>query len=275
MTDAVEHRAALNDAAFRAILEVLHARTGTDFSRYRLPTIARRVMNRMICIGADTFEHYLSLLHASEIEAFHLLERVTIKVSRFYRNKATFDALRTDVLPELQARRGGEPLRIWSAGCGCGEEAYTLAMVLEDAGIAGSIEATDIDPHALRTAEAGRYGAAAIVELPAELRERYLDASAGAYLVTAAARARVRFSYHDLTSCADMTDGGAGFDLVCCRNVLIYFERAHQQHTFQRIRAAVRAGGFLCLGEAEWPASAIASTLVALPHKTRVFRAIA
>lgn len=272
-THAVEQHLPVNDAAFHAILEVLHARTGTDFSRYRLSTVARRVANRMISVRAETFEHYLTLLRANDGEAFQLLERVTIKVSRFYRNRATFDALRANVLPTLRQLRHPESLRIWSAGGGCGEEAYTLAMLLDEAGIPGSIEATDIDARALSTARTAHYPAAAIAELPADLRDRYLETSGDHYVVSCAARSRVRFSHHDLTLSGDVPGGSAPFDLVCCRNVLIYFDRETQERALRRLRAAVRDGGFLCLGEAEWPPVSIAASLIAFPHTTRLFRA--
>ncbi len=263
--------AAPADPAFQAILKVLRERTGADLRHYRAPIVARRVRNRMVSVGARTFGAYLRRLCADESEAFALLGRVTIKVSRFYRNVVAFDALRDLVLPKLAALRRRAPLRIWSAGCGCGEEPYTLAMLLEDAGIPGTIDATDIDPAALDVAIRGRYKAAALEELPAILSERFLAADGAEFAVAAAVRARVRFARHDLTA---PRPGDQVFDLVCCRNVLIYLEPAVQLRTMQALRRAVAPGGYLCLGEAEWPPAEIAGSLEALPHKNRIFRAV-
>lgn len=258
---------------FDAILAVVRERTGADFTRYRVSTVTRRVLNRMISVGARTYDDYLRLLRDDEREALRLLERVTIKVSRFYRNTVTFDALRASVLPELAKMRGGAPLRVWSAGCGHGEEPYTLAMLLDDAGAQGDIEATDLDPHALHTARIGHYPAGALAELPAPLRERYCHDDGDSVTVSAALRARVRFSLHDLTSDAP-APGTEQFDLICCRNVLIYLDRAHQERALQRVYERLCAGGYLCLGEAEWPLPSLAGRLAPLEHRTRLFRAV-
>src|SRR5690606_23549381 len=106
-----------------------------------------RIQSRMTSVGVASLAEYGRLLESSEREAFELLERITIKVSRFYRNRAAFELIRTRLLPAL-ARRG-ERLRVWSAGCGRGEEAWSLAMLLEDAGLEGTVHASDVDPGAL------------------------------------------------------------------------------------------------------------------------------
>lgn len=260
--------------ALASILAVLHERTGTDFASYRLSTVRRRVINRMISVGSANFEHYLGVLRASEQEAVRLLERVTIKVSRFYRNKDTFDALRQVILPRLAILRQGEPLRLWSAGCGCGEEAYTLAMLLDEAGVEGTIEATDIDPSALAAAQAGVYSASALSETPVELCTRYFEDRGDSFKVRDELRHRVHFGFHDLTRGEAAPGSGALFDIVCCRNVLIYFDRAIQMAALHKVRAAVREDGYLCLGEAEWPFPEIKASLEPLSHRTRLFRAL-
>lgn len=260
------------DVLVGAILAVLHARTGCDFSRYRPATVYRRIRNRMIALGIATLPEYLARLESVEDEALPLLERLTIKVSRFYRNPATFDLLRAHVLPRLARARAGAPLRIWSAGCGCGEEAYTLAMLLEEAGLPGAITASDIDPAAIGAARVAAYPEEALVELPSELRRRFLrPLPGGRYGVDPALRARLRFVTHDLTG-AEPAPGEGAFDLVCCRNVLIYLQREVQQRVLQRLCAALVPGGFLCLGEAEWPAALAPRRLAPLGRKSHVFR---
>ncbi len=272
--EAVDRHLGPDDAAFHAILDVLRARTGIDFSRYRPATVRRRVLNRMISAHAETFEDYLHVLRAHEGEAGNLLERVTIKVSRFYRNAVTFDALRAQVIPELAAQAAGRPLRIWSAGCGCGEEPYTLAMLLEEANVPGRIEATDVDARALHLAQEARYAPALLTELPKTLADRYLESRGETCTVIPALRDRVHFSFHDLTSDMIPSRLHPPFDLVCCRNVLIYFDRVVQERALGQVRRAVRSGGFLCLGEAEWPSPVLATGLQALDHRTRIFRAL-
>jgi chemotaxis methyl-accepting protein methylase len=264
---------AIDDPAFAEILQLLRERTGTDFSSYRLPTVARRTLNRMISVGAETYSDYLQFLRQREGEAARLLEHVTIKVSRFYRHAPTFDALRRQVLPELARQVEGRPLMVWSIGCGCGEEPYTLAMLFADAGLSYIIEATDIDPAALQRAANGFFADAALFELPKDLRERYLVRVDGFYEVNPLLREHVRFSHHDILS-ARPPPGGGDFDLVCFRNLLIYLGNEVQDLALSSARRAVRSDGYLCLGEAEWPSSAIAATLAPLPHDTRIFRAV-
>jgi len=191
---------AIDDPAFGEILQLLRERTGTDFASYRLPTVARRTVNRMISVGAATYADYLEFLREREGEAARLLEHVTIKVSRFYRHAPTFDTLRREVIPELARRVSDRPLTVWSVGCGCGEEPYTLAMLFAEAGVSSVIEATDIDPSALQRAAHGYYADAALFELPRDLRERYLVRSDGFLEVSPLLREQVRFSRHDVLS---------------------------------------------------------------------------
>lgn len=269
--DIVERTPAERDA-FDRILALLRERTGTDFGCYRPSTLTRRVLNRMISVGASTFTDYLALLRDNEAETAHLLQRVTIKVSRFYRNGEVFDVLRERVIPALARDRAGEPLRIWSAGCGYGEEPYTLAMLLEEAGVPGRISATDIDRTALNAALAARYTDAALGELPIGLRARYLQSTHGTHVVCDAVRDRVQFAYGDLTALPASVV--RAFDLICCRNVLIYLAHDVQGRILSSLVGHIRCGGYLCLGEAEWPTSSLAARLEPLGHKTRIFHVL-
>jgi chemotaxis methyl-accepting protein methylase len=263
---------AIDDPAFGEILQLLREHSGTDFASYRLPTVARRTVNRMISVGAETYADYLQLLRQREGEAARLLEHVTIKVSRFYRHAPAFDMLRRKVLPELARQAAGKPLTVWSVGCGCGEEPYTLAMLFAEAGLGCIIEATDIDPAALQRAARGYYADAALIELPKDLRECYLVRRDGFHEVVPALREQVRFSRHDILS-SQPPPGGGEFDLVCFRNVLIYLGATVQELALHSVRCAVRHEGYLCLGEAEWLSPAIATTLRPLAEHTRIFRA--
>jgi len=144
-------------------------------------------------------------------------------------------------------------------------------MLFAEAGMSCIIEATDIDPGALRRAARGYYTDAALIELPKDLRDRYLVRSDGFYQVSAALREQVRFSHHDIL--ASRAPPGEGlFDLVCFRNVLIYLGHEVQDLALHAARRAVRDEGYLCLGEAEWPSPEIAATLRPLAHETRIFR---
>lgn len=262
--------------AVERVLSIVRQRTGTDFGGYRPATIGRRLTNRMISLGITGLGAYLPLLESSPAEAHLLLERLTIKVSRFYRNRRVFDLLRHVVLPQLAAARRGAPLRIWSAGCGNGEEAYTFAMLLDEAGVPGEVIATDVDRGALAAAGIGRYASAALGELPEDLRARYLrcdPAGSQEHVVIAdALRARVHFLPHDLTRPA-VPLAGPPFQVIACRNVLIYLQPAVQEQILRRLRASLVEGGVLVLGEAEWLPPALLPSLAVLDARARLFRA--
>jgi chemotaxis methyl-accepting protein methylase len=261
-------------ATLRAILSELRERTGTDFSIYRPAMVERRIRNRMISLGLTDLRMYLARLQSTPSEPQHLLERITIKVSRFYRNQAAFETLYSEVLPALVARNPRRPLRIWSAGCAHGEEPYSLALLLAELGREDVVEATDLDPGALERARAGVYPPEALEELPPHLRERYFEPTRSGrslvYRVSSLLRTRVRFRQHDLTATNDGETFGP-FDLVTCRNVLIYLQRDAQQRVFQDLRNRVAEGGVLCLGEAEWPPPAHERNLSIVDRKNRIF----
>lgn len=247
-----------------------------DFSGYRPATVERRIRSRMISLGLTSFMDYLALLRSCRSEPLRLIERITIKVSRFYRHAPAFDCLRERVLPQLARQRGGAPVRIWSLGTGAGEEAYTLAMLLDEAGVPGTVEACDVDPAACEIARIGIYPSSALVELPPELAERYLEPSGTlrhpGFQVRDTLRPRVRFSVYDATRPGPPPGEGC-FDLIACRNLLIYLQLAAQEQVLRHLRNALAEEGFLCLGEAEWPTPAVLGTLEPLPHRTRLFQA--
>lgn len=255
------------------ILGALRDWRGIDFDGYRTTTVLRRVRNRMISARARSMPEYLDRLVRDPREADALLERLTIKVSRFFRDASTFEALRR-ALPALRSERGGR-LQVWSAGCGQGEEAYSLAMLLDAQGAQGSrsVVATDIDPAALAAAARGSYDLSALAEVPAELRERYfvVDAAAGTCRVVPELRGRVELRTHDLAGSTVAPDGRR-FDLVCCRNVLIYLGPRLQLAVERLLVESLSPGGLLCLGEAEWPLPEIAARLHVVDRSARLFR---
>ncbi|HET9650634.1 MAG TPA: protein-glutamate O-methyltransferase CheR [Usitatibacter sp.] len=269
--DAIDAEAQL----LRGILDRVRGATGLDFSRYREATMRRRVHNRMMALGLAGLEQYAQRLEADPGESRRLVERLTIKVSRFYRNAPVFDLLRGRLLAELAALRGREPLRLWSAGCGRGEEAYTLAMLLEERAIAGRVLATDIDPAALNAAHEGAYPEEAVAELPAALRERFLLRETGrmCWRANPALRARIEFCRHDLLG--PLQPRRRSFDLVACRNLLIYLQRDMHEKALARLRQALADDGVLVLGEAEWPSPGVEDSLEAVAPRQRVFRAAA
>ncbi len=265
------------DAVLAAIVEVVRSRRGTDFGGYRPETVRRRVLNRALSAGAVTLEAYLDRLRSDPAEVGELVQRLTIKVSRFFRNPGCIPPLRA-ALAARAAQVAGRPLRAWSAGCGRGEEAYTLAILLAELDprpAPGQVIGTDIDPSALRVAAAARYGPEAIADLPPDLARRHLEVEpggGGAHRVRDALLERVTLRLHDLTRVA-VPPAGGGFDLVSCRNTLIYFRPPVHASVERLLLRGLAPGGLLWLGESEWPSAEAARRLEVVDRRARLFRA--
>lgn len=267
----------VDPAALESLLEVLLERDGLNLSGYRRSTLARRVQNRVIASGEPTLAAYVARLRADPAETALLLDRVTIKVSRFFRNREAVLAVSRALAGAVG--RGPRRLRVWSAGCGRGEEPYTLAMVLADLGqlAAGppAVVATDVDPGALEAARRATYDPAALEEVPPAARARWfgpvLSPAGPRWRVAEEIRRRVSLERHDLARAVRPAWGGP-FDLVACRNTLIYFDPPLQHRALTLLCASLVPGGLLWLGEAEWPAGPSAARLVALDRRARLFR---
>ncbi|HEX9050379.1 MAG TPA: protein-glutamate O-methyltransferase CheR [Anaeromyxobacter sp.] len=255
-----------------ALLGVVVERTGVDLRGQRAPMLARRAAVRLTATRSPTTEEYLARLRCDLVEPWALLERLTIKVSRLYRDPVAFEILRARAIPELRRARGEGALRAWSAGCAHGQEAWGLAMLLAGSGGPWSVLATDVDRSALTRARSGRYPRAQAADVPYDLAARWLEAGGDADVRVAPALAGgVRFAAHDLASPAPPPGGGT-FDLVACRNVLMYFLPASQAEVLSRVVDRIAPDGWLLLGEAEWPPPAVERRLRVVDRRHRVFR---
>ncbi|MDQ2635312.1 MAG: PAS domain-containing protein, partial [Actinomycetota bacterium] len=197
---------------------------------------------------------YFDLLQASSDEFAALFNTILINVTAFFRDLSSWDFLRDDVIPSLLAERGpNDPIRVWSAGCASGEEAYTLAMILaESLGIDEfrrrvKVYATDIDEGALTEARAATYDAKAVESIPPDLLERYFQHSNGRYTFRKDLRRAVIFGRNDLVKDAPISR----VDLLTCRNTLMYFNAETQRNILSRLHFALTPEGALFLGHAE------------------------
>src|SRR5215216_3330632 len=254
---ATERRpvAPADERSLRRLLEGLRDRSGIDFTAYKPATIQRRLQRRMAATGAETVAAYVRLLQRDPEEYQRLVASFLIKVTEFFRDPELYEYLRERALPGLiedTRRRSGE-LRVWSAGCATGEEAYSLAILLcemlgdEVERLGVRIFATDLDPGAVTFARRGIYPAQALADLPPELVERYFSRSDGEYEVTKRVRSLLIFGQHDLGQRAPFPR----LDLALCRNVLIYFTTELQRRALQLFAFSLRDGAYLVLGKAE------------------------
>jgi two-component system, chemotaxis family, CheB/CheR fusion protein len=243
-----------HDDEMRSFLEHVRDRTGLDFSAYKRPTITRRLQRRMAAVGTESLRDYRRYVDRHPDEMQRLAASFLIKVTEFFRDPELFAYLRDQILPRLivDARQRGE-LRIWSAGCATGEEAYTLAMLVSDLlgderdDLSVRIFATDIAADAVEFARRGIYPETALEGLPRDLVERHFTAHDGFFDVRKHVRSLIVFGEHDLGYRAPFPR----IDLVLCRNVLIYFTTELQRRALQLFAFSLRPGGFLALGNAE------------------------
>jgi two-component system CheB/CheR fusion protein len=265
------------DSQLRLFLEELREQSGIDFSSYKQATIERRLQRRMIATGASSAGDYIRYVREHPEERRRLIGNFLIKVTEFFRDPELFTYLREQVLPEL-ARRAAErdsELRLWSAGCATGEEAYSLAMTVRDA-LAGEwqdvrvkIFATDLDEQAVSFARRGIYPARALSELPPDLRDRHFGRIGDDFEVRKELRGMIVFGEHDLAQRAPFPR----IDLILCRNVLIYFTPALQRRALQLFAFSLQTGGYLVLGKSE-TVSPLAEYFTADHARLKVFRRV-
>ena len=237
------------------LLSQVRQHSGIDFTSYRRPTILRRLQRRLVATHLSRLDDYLHYLIQHPDEYQRLISGFLIKVTEFFRDAELFAALRDQVLPDLiaQARPRGGLLRLWSAGCATGEEAYSLAILVAEAlgpelgQFSIRIFATDLDERAVAFARRGVYPATAFSGVSDELRARYFTPLDGTYEVKKPIRGLVIFGEHDLGQRPPFPH----IDLVLCRNVLIYFTPELQQRALRLFAFALRPDGYLALGKAE------------------------
>ncbi|SAK58411.1 chemotaxis protein [Caballeronia fortuita] len=263
------------ERALGDILMQLRVRTGHDFRHYKRATILRRIERRMQVNGLRDIGAYRDYLRANPDETTALLADMLIGVTQFFRDRDAFDALRRDVVPQLlDGTKGESQIRVWVPGCSTGEEAYSLSIMLAQAREAAGFEttyqvfATDIDEPAIAQARAGSYVSSISSDVPAELLRRYFKQEGGRYQIVKSVRERILFAAHSLLRDPPFSH----LDLISCRNVLIYLDRAVQRQVLELFHFALRAGGYLFLGTAE-SADTADDLFTIVDKKSRIYRA--
>jgi len=262
------------DEALSDIMLILRERTGHDFLHYKRATVLRRIERRLQVNLLTTLPAYRDFVQQNVAEATALLKDLLISVTNFFRDREAFDALEREVIEPLSmARDADDAIRVWSAGCATGEEAYSLSMVLsEHAAVGGSepkvqVFATDIDDAALTVARNGLYPQSIVSDLtPTRLRQ-FLIKEHGQYRIHKNIRDKVLFTKHNLLRDTPFSR----LDLICCRNQLIYLNRDIQAEILKMFHFALKPGGILFLGSSE-SADAVPKHFSVLDKKHRIYR---
>lgn len=240
---------------FEALLDYLSHNRGFDYGGYKRTSLIRRVMKRVAAVKAESFSAYQDYLEVHPDEFTILFNTILINVTSFFRDDTAWKFLGEAILPRLiQNKPENEPIRIWSAGCSSGEEAYTLAILMAEA-MGGEafrrrvkIYATDADEEALNQARQGSYPIADILKaMPADLSNKYFEKAGQRYVFHPELRRSIIFGRHDLLQDAPISR----LNLLVCRNTLMYLNIEAQANILDRFHFALRDGGFLFLGKAE------------------------
>lgn len=247
----------MSDDDFSGFARIIHAETGIVINATKRSMLVSRLSRRLRALGLGSFSEYRSLLDSrdSGAERRELISAITTNVTGFFREPVHFDTL-ADLVPDLQTRtRSGDRVRIWSAGCSSGEEPYSIAMTLHDKwpGIAQSdlrILATDIDPQMVEKSRHGEYTTHQLGEDPHPLVIKYTKRRPGTetHDVDPALKANLRFE--ELNLLGDWPFQGS-FDIIFCRNVVIYFDAPTRARLWRRFAERLKPGGTLFIGHSE------------------------
>jgi chemotaxis protein methyltransferase CheR len=248
----------VTDEEVRRFCDFLYRRTGMSFASDKRYYIDRRLAERIAATGAATFQAYFALLRSdSDGEIEHLVNAFTVNETYFYREDHQLRCMTANLLESIVAARpAGSPIRIWSVPCATGEEPYSIAMWLMEnwSGVDQydiEIVGSDIDTRALQAAMEGIYGQRALMRLSPDLIHRYFETlPGGTYRIDPGLRDSIRFNRINIMDAQD-TAAYRDFDIIFCRNVLIYFDDTSRRIAAENLYECLRPGGYICLGHSE------------------------
>lgn len=232
---------------FKDFIQKVYKKTGLDLAQYKEPQMKRRLTSLYLKHGHKNFNEFFDAIDKDRKLFDEFLDRMTINVSEFFRNSNRWDILRNKIFPQI-IKENSRP-KVWSAACSTGEEPYTLAIILSELLPPAQVNvmATDIDDSAINRAKEGIYVKRSLQEVPPNLVTKYFKETDKGYAISDEIKRRVTFKKHNLL--ADRFD--TGFDLIVCRNVMIYFTDEAKHDLYMRFSNSLRTGGVLFVGSTE------------------------
>ena len=244
----------LNDIDFAKYRDFIYAESGIAFTQSNRSILESRLRECLREKKIPSIKTYFDLINTSKDEQREFLDSITTNLTRFFRNQPHFDTLEKFVVPELvntiKKGSGNNTIRVWSAGCSTGEEPYTIAMLLSEIlppAWKFEILASDISLKCLMTAKEGFYADNKVDGIPEKYLGKYFEKVDGGYHVNANLQSKIKFDYHNLKN----DSGQRGFDIVFCRNVIIYFDEIAQTAVINRFWEAMASKSFLFIGHSE------------------------
>jgi chemotaxis protein methyltransferase CheR len=250
-----------SDPAYQMIANVVRTRTGLSLATTRCVDVEAGIGRAMARRAIRDVSRYLALLESDAVPLDDLIVELTVGETYFFRDKAHFDFIRHAVLPEVLRRRGPEStIRVWSAACATGEEAYSLASVLDEAGVDGHVLATDISRAALQKARTATYRPWSLRGVDGMPSGRFFSRTGDDWIVERHIQRRVTFQFHNLAESPypSIAAGIWGMDLILCRNVLIYFDKAAVARVAEGLYHSLADDGWLITGPSDPPLDALA-----------------
>ncbi|WP_424766067.1 CheR family methyltransferase [Paenibacillus sp. sgz302251] len=237
----------LEDRDFTQFIIRIKQKTDIDLSQYKEAQMKRRLTTLRMKHGFQTFEEYWKAIEQNRSMMNEFLDRMTINVSEFYRNPSRWEVLQNRFLPEMLKKENR--LKVWSAACSTGEEPYTLAMILSELGVLQrtALHATDLDSNVLQKAKEGNYLERSLRDVPVDCRQKYFKQDDGAFLVSEQLKQHIQFKQQNLLH--DPFDHS--FDLIVCRNVMIYFTEEAKNLLYHKFAKALKPSGLLFVGSTE------------------------
>jgi chemotaxis protein methyltransferase CheR len=266
------------------ITKEMKQRHAVDLGSYNSSFLLKKLKSRMASLGISVPEKYLAYFRKDPDEAFILMQEIGICVSLFFRNPLIYAVIEQQLLPsiiEAKQHSGRQEIRVWSAGCATGEEPYSIAILLhrllkeEFKNWKVHIFATDIEQKRLTTAAAGIFLRDKLVDTKLDIVDKYFIQSQENYRLKPEIRKMVNFSLDDLTSPQKIAPAASifgSFDLVLCRNVMIYFNKSVKMRAVRKFIKTLNSSGYLILGESEWIAGSLGSAFIEIDHTNRIYK---
>ncbi|MBN2404543.1 MAG: protein-glutamate O-methyltransferase CheR, partial [Coriobacteriia bacterium] len=243
---------------FARFRDFIHQQSGIFLEESKLDSLRISLVTRATRLDFSTFDAYYALLVRDHKEFNELMNLVTINETSFFRFPQQFDALKNRVLPEIMSAKpeNNKNFRVWSAGCSTGEEPYSVAMTLLDAGIDGlgwksQVLGTDVSTRALAVGQKGVYGKRAMINVPKETVARHFETVPDGHRVSERARKLVDFGYHNLIKEPYPLSLMGNWDVIFCRNVTIYFRLDSTRRVVSNYYNSLNEGGYLFIGHSE------------------------
>lgn len=257
--------AELGSAEFAAIARIMQSDARIHLTAAKTTLVQSRLSRRLRDHGLATFRDYVRMVESDATERSAMIVALTTNHTHFFRENHHFDHLRQTALPWLQERARSQPIRIWSAGCSSGEEVYTIAMCLlgQDRASAAWLRqgdvrllATDLAPHVVESTRRGVYSADTVEPVPAAYRASWMRSAGADFVMAEEARTLVTARVLNLFDAWPMRQQ---YDVIFCRNVMIYFDDAAKAELEARFVAMLAPGGYLYIGHSERLIGAAAS----------------